>query len=394
MLRVRRQQLLMQITAAARRLRNFCLGQRYERSLRNTYDNEKLPETCRWPFQEENYRRWKIVSGPACLWIHGQTGTGKTMLCSSIVGDLIKKEQENEVVSFFVSTEAFSGIDTALYVLDSLIYQLVRKGGETAPSSKLLSIHKRIEMLGPPVSADAFRQHLAMILEVLEPQARLVVALDGLQDDEWIKNAMVYEILDANILRDRSYHIRCIVTSNALSSVILHQKQIASIGMGCQVGVQRDIVLFAKARLAFYPQPTTEEGNLLETRARQLCLRANGSFSWVHLMTEVYGRNGQLKEVLENLNSLPSSLQELYRKMLQTVPAWRASTVQSIFSWLLAATRPLKLGELLEALLIEPDWHRPIMNEAYAMESLASKLVKLRFRRCVEGWSKLRKITL
>ena len=348
------------------RHRNVRLFQEYERSLRHINASEKLPETCSWLFQEENYRRWMLSNGPACLWLHGQPGSGKTMLCSSIVQNLHAQQQFRDIVFFYVPCESFRGTDTAHYLLDSFICQLSHKRRQT-PSSKLLSIQKSIDMLESPVSPGAFRQHLAMILENLEPQTRLLVALDELQNDEWVKGALVHEILEANILQEISSQIRCIITSEALHSVALHHDQIISMSIGSQVGVQRDIYLFAKARLAFHLQPTNED--LLESRARKLSLRANGNFLWVQMATEFYGRTGQL-EILRHVDAVPSSLQGLYRRMLQTVPASRISTVQNILSWVLAAIRPLKLEELLEALIIEPSWQGASMNEMCATEKL------------------------
>lgn len=361
--------MLIQIAEAVGRRRNIRLGQRYEQSLRHKYAYEKLPETCKWLSQEENYRIWRNGQGASCLWIHGQPGSGKTMLCSSIVDDLLMKGQDNDVVTFFFSTEAIRGIDTALYLLNSLVCQLVRKRKQTAPRSELLSIQNGVEILESPVSAESFRQYLVMILEHVEPQARLVMALDGLQNDEWIENVLVSEILEANILRSRSHHIRCVVTSNVSHSLNLHHTQIINIGMGCQIGVQRDLFLFAKARLALHPQLMTEDRTMLENIARDLCLRANGCFLWIRMVINHCG-SGQLQEALKDVATLPSSLPGLYEKMLQKVSAWRKSTVQNIFSWLLAARRPLKLGELLVALIMEPDWHRANINEVYAMEKL------------------------
>lgn len=292
------------------------------------------------------------------------------MLCSYIVDHLFRTEQGKNVVTFFLSNEAFSGIDAALYLLDSFIYQLVRKERQTAPRSMLLSIQKSINMIGSPISADTFRQHLVTILDILDPQARLVVVLDCLQTDEWITTALVYEIMEANVLRNKSNHIRCIVTSKSPHSVIAHHHQIASIDLGCQLGVQRDIYAFAKARLASYPQPMTDDGTFLETKARQLCLRANGSFLWIEMVTDNQDRTGDLEEILKDVDALPSSLQGLYAVMLRTVPAERTHTVKTVLSWLLAGIRPLNLGELLEALIIESDWQRASVSEVYAMERL------------------------
>lgn len=372
----RLQQLLTYITAAMRRCRNISLGQRYEWSLRHRYANEKLPGTCGWLSQEESYCRWTIGHGVACLWICGQPGAGKTMLCSSIVDDLLQTEQGKNVVTFFLSNEAFSGIDSALYLLDSFICQLVRKERQIASRSMLLSIQKSIDITGSPVSANTFRQHLVTILDTLDPQARLLVVLDGLQTDEWITSALVYEILEANVLRNKSNHIRCIVTSKTPHSVIAHHHQVVSIDLGCQTGVQRDMYVFAKARLASYPQPMTDDDTLLEKKARQLCLRANGSFLWiemfvwVEMVTDNQERTRDLEKVLKDVDALPSSLQGLYAVMLRTVPAERTHIAQTVFSWLLAGNRPLNLGELLEALIIQSDWHRASVSEVYAMERL------------------------
>ena len=292
------------------------------------------------------------------------------MLCSSIVNDLLQMGQGKDVVTFFVSTEAFSGMDTARYVLDSLICQLVRAGTRTAPRSQLLTIQRSIDLLGSRLSADKFRQYLGLVLDTLKPGARLVVALDGLQTDEWIANALVYELLEANTVRSKSNHIRCVITSKAPHSVISHHDQVVSIDISSKVGVQHDIFVFAKARLALYPQPMTEDGTYLEAKAKQLSLRANGSFLWIQMVTENQDRSRNLEEVLKDIDTLPSSLQGLYAVMLQKVPAWCIHIVRIVFSWLLAAIRPLKLGELVEALIIESVRHRASVSEAYAIERL------------------------
>ena len=292
------------------------------------------------------------------------------MLCSSIVDDLLQTEQGKDVITFFLSTEFLGGMDTALYLLDSLICQLVRKGQRTGSIFKLLSIQKTIHTIQPPMSVDAFRHYLATIFDTLEPQDQLVVSFDGLQTEEWIVNALVYEILEANILRTSANFIRCIVTSKNPHGVISHDDQIVSIDIGCQIGVQHDLFVFAKARLALFPHSMAEDGSYTENGAKQLCKRANGSFLWVQMVTEHQDRNGNLDEILENIATLPSSLQGLYAVMLQTVPAWRTSVVQIVFSWLLAGIRPLKLGELLEALVFESDRHRASVSEAYASERL------------------------
>ena len=350
--------------------RHVGLGQRYEWSLPKSYANEKLLGTCSWITKEDTYRRWFSGERPSCLWIQGQLGAGKTTLCSYIVDNLVQTKQGNGVLYCFVSSKHTQSVETAIYVLDGLICQLVRKGNQTASRSKLLSIQKSIDILQSQISADVFRNYLVMILDTLEPQARLVVALDGLQKDEWIANALVHEILEANTWRSRSTQIRCIVTSRNPHGVILHYDHISSIDMSRQTGVQQDIFLFAKSRLAFYTQTTTEDGALVENIARQLCIRANGCFLWVQLVTEVQDRDGQLEKLLKDLDTIPSTLQGLYAIMLQMVPAGWTSTVQNIFSWLLAAIRPLKLGELLEALVIEPDCHRASVSGEYTIERL------------------------
>ena len=374
------------------RRRNVRLSHKYERSLQHIYASEKLSDSFNWPFQEETYRRWMLSHGPACLWLHGQPGSGKTMLCSFMIQDLLAQEHFHDTVFFHIPYEYFRGTDIAHYVLDSFICQLSDKGRQ-APSAKLLSIQKSVDMLESPVSPGAFRQHLAMILLNVKPKARLLVVLDELQNDEWIKGALVHQILEANILREISSQIRCIVTSEALHSVGLYRDQIISMGIDSQVGVKRDMYLLAKARLAFYLQSTNEDRKLLESRARKLSLRANGNFLWVQMATDFYGRTGQL-EILRNVDGLPSSLQELYSRILRTVPASRISIVQNVLSWVLAAIRPLKLEELLEALIIEHGWLRASTNEMYVTEKLGLQNPKVEIPQMCGGLVKITKHNL
>jgi hypothetical protein len=59
-------------------------------SFSNFHDAQKLksPSTGDWFLKSPRFKNWKEFSGPH-LWLHGIPGSGKTVLCSSIVGAVI-----------------------------------------------------------------------------------------------------------------------------------------------------------------------------------------------------------------------------------------------------------------------------------------------------------------
>lgn len=321
------------------------------------YAGERLTSTCNWVFDHNAYVEWALADGPACLWISGVSGTGKTILSSAIVDDLLASQQKRDVIAYCFLEEGFGKDDFAQRILEVLFRQLFNH--RAVPDVLMYTLLPEIEAVDSPMSREAFQCFLRSLLENSDCQTRIVLVLDGVDKDEWVKCMVIDEVTHINSSRHRSDFMRCLISSRESCDYNTHMGHCSKISLDNELGVQRDVLRFAESRLARLC-PTTPNAKLhLTSVGKRICLQGRGNFLWVALVIESLQCTVSITEVEKEVQFLPSTIEGLYQRALQHVPSQEIETVQRIFAWLIAAHRPLGLPELVGALAIEPDPHRP-----------------------------------
>ena len=92
-----------------------------------------------------------------------------------------------------------------------------------------------------------------------------------------------------------------------------------------------------------------------DTRTRRLtsfCSR----FRWVQCQIDTLDKCTSVSEIRRALDSLPEGLEETYRRILIAIDRRTEDSclVRRALMWLVAALRPMRLRELLEAVTIDP----------------------------------------
>lgn len=321
------------------------------------YAGERLPSTCNWVFTRNDYLEWTIADGPACLWIDGVSGTGKTILSSAIVDDLLVRQQQRDVIAYCFLEEGFGRDDFAQQILEAVFLQLLYH--HAVPDFLLYTFLPEIEAVDSPMSRDAFQRFLRNLLGNVACQTRIVLVLDGVDKDEWIKCVVVDEVTRVNSSRHRSDLMRCLISSRESFDHNTHRNQFRNISLDSELGVQRDVLRFAESRLANIYTTTANAKSYLTSIAKKICLQGRGNFLWVALVIESLQFSNPVADVEKEVQSLPPKIDGLYQRALQNIPIQEIEIVQRTFAWLIAAHRPLGLPELVKALAIEPDPRRP-----------------------------------
>ena len=324
---------------------------------------ERLASTCTWILAHSKYRDWLAADGPACLWLSGVPGTGKSILSSTIIDHLLTLEHQIDVVVYCFLEEGLGRDDSARYILEVLFRQL--QENNAVPNFMQFSLLPEIENVDSPFHRKVFQRLLRKLLETIYNQTRIVLVLDGVEKDEWITCVVIDEVTNVNSLRHTSDLIRCLISSRESCDYNKHCGQTRNINLDNELGVQRDVLQFAEAQLANI-YPTVANAKLyLTSIAKKICRQGRGNFLWVALVIENLQGAIPIDKVEKEVEPLPSTIDGLYQRLLRNVPSQEIERLQRLFALLIATNRPLKLRELAEALATQPDLHRPHGNEMW-----------------------------
>jgi tetratricopeptide (TPR) repeat protein len=108
---------------------------------------------------------------------------------------------------------------------------------------------------------------------------------------------------------------------------------------------REDIVHFVHERLTAIPSLKSMHRDQKHTIAHKVATSANGSFTWADIAIEIIKTEKTVAGMTKILDSLPQTLQEVINKLVATVDMTTKDS-RSILAWMLAAQRPLLLGEI------------------------------------------------
>jgi NACHT domain-containing protein len=134
------------------------------------------PDTAKWIFDVEEFQTWTTQNGET-LWIHGIPGAGKTILCSTIIGHMQERCQNNDksCILYYYFDFSDSTKQCLSSLLKSLIFQLVSRQDSKATGAEAL-YDKCMEIQEP--SEDELLEVLIEELKDIETTYLFIDALD------------------------------------------------------------------------------------------------------------------------------------------------------------------------------------------------------------------------
>ena len=327
----------------------MCDSVEHQRALLRKLSEDRLFNTCTWILKHEQYKRWLTTDRATCLWIHGIPGAGKSILSSAIVDNLRKsRRSKNVIITCFVD-ESMGYNDYAGSVLHTIISQLELHPQIKLSSQLTQSILVDLETSTLQMTPTMFSCQLQKILADLETEDRVIFIVDGADVEEWINALIVREILQANAARHMTGFFKCSISSRALNNASIPLHHVAGIQLSRELGLQRDLKAYAEDRLSRLTQRSCKEGSS-PTIVRRLCSLAEANFLWISLVLgDLIGLSSHPTSFSDFLESLPSGLNALYDRMVRGIHAKNSVVANKVFSWLIAARRPLMLSGLIEA---------------------------------------------
>ena len=328
------------------------------------------------------YKKWNEKQGSSLLWVSADPGCGKSVLSSFLVNKFRESHSQDGwpgIVCFFFFRDDSEEQKNATSALRALLHQLFE-----AKSSLIAHAMPKFRSQGLKFKDDPAALWEIFTTAATDPNSgNVVCVLDGLDECEQSTRSMLMRFLvdfyshaepESEGRGGRKGHLKTIVTSRPYRSIEdgfhdlpkarlrgENETNVISKDIECMVD-ERVKTLCSKRKLSGSVQKDLKDRLIRgEKFPRHLAggakISPKGSdrtFLWVSLVLRVL--EGTLitseREFETHLTRLPGDLDGLYEKILGSSPD--ITKAKKILHVVVAATRPLTLGEMNIALAIQP----------------------------------------
>jgi len=312
-------------------------------------DSERIGGSCAWIEQRKSFQSWRDSSEPQMFWLAAKPGTGKSIMSGFAIKHLTELNKDCQFYFFTYGDKSKFGIGLLLrsiawqmsckhrIVFDYVLKQCKKDAHLAAADYR--TIWRKLFLDG------IFRLHLPT------QQYLVIDALDECVNDAELVPLLV-KAAEVNALRvfltSRNtfdmYGILYPATLSIISENIPPESAIA------------DIELYIHANLHNLPALGPDKDRARELMMQSILKKSNGCFLWVRLVLSELRRVHTAEEVRQVLEDVPSDMDELYSRILDTMSSTLKRgkpLTKAILAWTACASRPLTTDELHEALQLD-----------------------------------------
>ncbi|KAI0109159.1 hypothetical protein GGR51DRAFT_570018 [Nemania sp. FL0031] len=344
-------------------LRSFYHGN-YE-SFRNR-NPDRVANTCEWFLRHPEYSRWRMNESSSLLWVSADPGCGKSVLAKFLVEHLrLPKSEEArpELVCHFFFKDDNDGQRSAVLALRALLHQIFIND-----PAMLRHAFNPFQSKGR-VIVDDFESLWGILSSIVsDPEApNLLFILDALDECEKGSQRNLLEGLN------RLYNRSTLTTNPFFKTIILSRPEnnikssfshnLATVrlrGEDEAEAISKDVELVVRSHINELEAEGLPRDSLLVLQ-KSLITRADRTFLWTTLMINLLkdaAREGVSKKDLDGLLD-SRDIDAVYAHLLAR--SVNAARLKKLLQLVLAATRPLTLGELNVAMAVSPQ--QPSFNE-------------------------------
>ncbi|CAM1511788.1 Fc.00g093010.m01.CDS01 [Cosmosporella sp. VM-42] len=309
-------------------------------------------------FLDHDFERWKIKRN-SFVWLQGRAGTGKTILCSSIIEE-IRHQRLGALASFYFSFERPTDIDAygllcaiTTTVLKDIVRECSTQRGSFLVPVAFRDLHRSYHPSREPRTSDL----KPVLWELLRQAGDIYIVIDGLDESPFKIQEEVLNLLE-EITEKSPGNTHVLVSSRPEIDIQRmfsdFSVQVTTISVNA-ANVNHDINLHLRNIIHQGPYKRWTE-NLRSQVIDHLTTHANGVFRWADLQIQALAQEDREKDVRRALKRLPKDLQKTYERMLCAIEeSNKAEETLMIFRWLAYSRRPLTLAEIAELAAFEVD---------------------------------------
>jgi len=329
---------------------------------------ERVKGTCEWLLVQEQYTAWLVEDGLQLLRLIGGPGIGKTMISTCLVDELEKRARISPTMTFayYFCDNKNEKRNTATAIIRGLLLQLLRQH------------HVFFRYIQPEFNLrkdalfdnfDALWQILCKILGDFN-EGQIYILIDALDEcEESTRRALLFELgkLFTPTGTAGTANIKFVITSRPEID-----DELPDIGKYIRVDsakVNADLSDFINVKVD--ELPSRFPGALKKDIKEVLTKQAGGTFLWASLVLDGISKTKVISKVRAKLLELPSSLGQVYDRILKSIDDENKEDAILILQWVVIARRPLTTRELAMARALDfKKWKRNVLPQADALEEL------------------------
>jgi WD40 repeat protein len=315
-----------------------------------THDSARLPGSCEWLANKDYYCSWRKTTESRFLWLRGMPGAGKSVLAGQVVNELRNDELDCCFFFFHAGDKTKSSVSTCLL---SLAWQMATLNAEVSEKLCKVLVESKEETIDKTDASSVWRKvFLPGILK-----ARLN------RNHFWVIDAMdecrgSVELMGYLLRIQEQWPVSIFVTSrDPLEAHLGHSN--TRVDIRTEVisaeDSSRDISKYLKSHVSLLPCPTTSKWSDRGDMAAQITQQSGGCFLWASLICSELREAYTEKEIDKVLESVPSNMDSLYSKALDTMSTARfgKNLAKSVLTWTTYTFRALSVDEIKEPIEID-----------------------------------------
>lgn len=311
-------------------------------------DEDRAEGTCEWLVDKPSFTQWMEddYDGPKLFRLAGNPGAGKSTCTSFIVRYL---EEANKSCSYFFFCHSDKSKSSISLLLRSIAFQMALSSAKVREG--LLKFREEGEMkLDNCDGRTLWRKIFVSLVFKLILDLPCFWVIDGLDE---CQNYMSLAPLLSKI--DERTPLRIFISSRSTPELdkFFHPMSYPTSTEYLDLQqTQADIRRYLEANLQALP---VEEDSALKELLNTVLSKSKDCFLWAHLVIRELEQAFSEQQIKEVLNEVPKEMGPLYNRILDGMSKNKRNVelIKAILTWTVCVTRPLKLDELREALVLD-----------------------------------------
>ncbi|KAL1604867.1 hypothetical protein SLS60_004407 [Paraconiothyrium brasiliense] len=310
------------------------------------------------------------------FWVKGDPGAGKSVLMKHSVKRMRERSSNDLVVSFFFHGQGTPLQKTLLGLFRALLASILDYFPEylTQLAIKFAEREKRYGRYTErrwEWTEKELQEVLSSLLVRGTQCQPVVIFIDALDEcGEGPAKSLLAYFKDLTCQAEIG-HARCKICLSSRHYPILSLDTIPSVQV--EESNNQDIRRYIQKKLKdIRPKSKRDQIEI------EILSKSNGGFQWAFLVTRTIVDKNLIgikaEKLLEELNSCPQTLGEVYEAILNSVPATEQHQMTKIFQWVRFAERPLSAQELRDALATDQDMSHNSILDLRAYEGWSDSL--------------------